>query len=288
MIPIKMNLVAFPLTKIKLFSYNELTYPFFIMARGKTVSRGKAAATITVSTQTIKELIAQIAGLSQEVAALRQVVTGINGGVSPKSVKGAKKPRRVSAVNFYVKAVIDTHKAALGESKKKKENSLTGLPLYTAAKKLASLAFENLTAEEQARYQRIADKQNKKNGLGAVKTPSTKTKKAVPKKKTPAKKEESEESESEDESEEESGTESKSESGSGSESGTESGSSEGEEETPSDNDSDEELLNGLSDSEEDEPPKQKGKGKAGQKGKKAPPQKGKKAPPQKGKKRKAD
>ena len=47
-----MNLVALPLTKIKLFSSNELTYPFLtslstIMARTKSVPRGKAAATIS-------------------------------------------------------------------------------------------------------------------------------------------------------------------------------------------------------------------------------------------------
>ena len=246
------------------------------MAR-KNVSRAKGG-TITISTQTIRDLIAQVAELKKEIAALRQEFSAKGGAPAKGGKGGTKAPRRVSALQLYIKAVSDKHKKAV----QRKNKSLTGLKLYMAAKKAATEEFNKFTPKQKYKYQREADKINEANGLGKVKTPSTK--KAAPKKAAPKKEESDDESGSE--SDDESGSESDDESGSesddesGSESDDESG-SKSEDESGSESDesgsgSDADIFDELSETEDEEPPKKGSQ-------KKQPPKKkpAKKQPPKK-------
>jgi hypothetical protein len=173
------------------------------MARHQSSSK---SATVTVSAKDLKDLIAQVAELTNEVSAIRNKVLQVLQVSSSSPAKGGtKKPRRVSALAVYLKDVIDTHKARAS----KKDKNLTGLQLYTAGKRSATVAFNKLSAAKKAGYQKKADEENTDNGLGAVKTPSTKTKKKPTQKKTAQKKKQEEsdsDSGSESESEEEKST----------------------------------------------------------------------------------
>ena len=208
------------------------------MPRGKAPTGGS----VTVSEQTVKNLVAQVSELQKEVQGMRIDIVAGGTASSKGGSTGPKKPRRVNALKFYLEDVIDgCKKQAL-----KNDKNLKALNLYMAGKKIATEKFNKLPAKEKAKYEAKATKENAKNGVGAPPksktTMSNGTSKGGAKKKAKASIVQ-EESESDEEVSEES-------QGSGDEEGSgEEGSGE-----------DESDLDGLLDEsdEEEEPPKKKG------------------------------
>ncbi len=73
----------------------------------------------------------------------------------------AKRHRRASAFKLYLDELLDGY----NERALEKDESLTGVKLFIAAKNLALTEFEAHTPNQKAHYQRMADKQNEENGV---------------------------------------------------------------------------------------------------------------------------